>query len=101
MVTVVGIHYVGKIQGRSYTRTLLDQLSEGQVQWHPLDVNFDTVRFASADLSLFFCSRYLIFSNSRDKPSGSMVGTLALKVVGVALPCCLLPVNVMFCNSCL
>ena len=38
-----GIHYVGKIQGTSFSRTILDQISDGQIRLQPLDKNYDTV----------------------------------------------------------
>ncbi|XP_067950761.1 all-trans-retinol 13,14-reductase-like [Watersipora subatra] len=41
----VGIHYVGNIHIDSFPRVLLDQISYGQIQWQPLDENYDTVIF--------------------------------------------------------
>ncbi|XP_067948219.1 all-trans-retinol 13,14-reductase-like [Watersipora subatra] len=38
-----GIHYIGELQHRTMTKTLFEQISDGQVQWAPLDQNFDTV----------------------------------------------------------
>uniref|UniRef100_UPI00358FEBBE all-trans-retinol 13,14-reductase isoform X1 n=1 Tax=Myxine glutinosa TaxID=7769 RepID=UPI00358FEBBE len=39
----VGIHYVGEMQSNAITRLLIDQLTDGQLQWIPLDDPFDTV----------------------------------------------------------
>ncbi|XP_046380496.2 all-trans-retinol 13,14-reductase-like [Haliotis rufescens] len=38
-----GIHYVGDMDGRSMLSTAVDQLTEGQLQWVPLDDAFDVV----------------------------------------------------------
>ena len=38
-----GIHYIGEMQHRTLQRTLFEQISDGQVQWQPLEQNFDTV----------------------------------------------------------
>lgn len=44
MFLLTGIHYVGQLDTPSISRTLVDQISDGQIQWTPLDENFDTVR---------------------------------------------------------
>uniref|UniRef100_F6ZUE7 All-trans-retinol 13,14-reductase n=1 Tax=Monodelphis domestica TaxID=13616 RepID=F6ZUE7_MONDO len=36
-----GIHYVGQLKKGSYSRFLLDQITEGQLDWAPLDSPFD------------------------------------------------------------
>ncbi len=36
-----GLHYVGNMQGNSETFRLLDQLTEGQLQWAPMDCAYD------------------------------------------------------------
>lgn len=41
----LGIHYIGEMETRTLGRTLFEQISDGQVQWAPLDKNFDTVSF--------------------------------------------------------
>merc|ERR1719381_12021 len=40
----VGIHYVGEMGSRSLNKTLLDQISDGQIEWAPLDDEFDIVQ---------------------------------------------------------
>ena len=35
----VGIHYVGEMGRPSYGKTLLDFVSDGQIQWAPLGIN--------------------------------------------------------------
>ncbi|KAE8619053.1 hypothetical protein XENTR_v10009581 [Xenopus tropicalis] len=39
----VGIHYIGQMNEHSPTRILIDQLTEGQLQWAPMDDPFDVV----------------------------------------------------------
>ncbi|KAL3857332.1 hypothetical protein ACJMK2_012010 [Sinanodonta woodiana] len=38
-----GIHYVGKMMEGNETRILIDQVTEGQVVWVPMDETYDTV----------------------------------------------------------
>jgi len=40
----VGIHYIGEMGHQTLNKTLLDQICEGQVEWAPLDDDFDVVR---------------------------------------------------------
>ena len=39
-----GIHYVGKMIEGDQTKVLLDQITEGQVTWVPMDKEYDIVR---------------------------------------------------------
>ena len=39
----VGIHYIGKMSNGQFNRTFLDQISEGQIEWAPLDDAYDVV----------------------------------------------------------
>ncbi|XP_030830557.1 all-trans-retinol 13,14-reductase-like [Strongylocentrotus purpuratus] len=39
----VGIHYIGEMAQSTITRLYIDQLTEGQLLWDPIDKNFDTV----------------------------------------------------------
>ena len=39
----VGIHYIGNITGQSMNRVLTDQITDGQLDWVPLEDVFDTV----------------------------------------------------------
>jgi len=48
----VGIHYIGNMDQGSPTRTLLDQLTAGQLQWAPLDDRFDTAVLGDRRYSL-------------------------------------------------
>nr|CAH0101005.1 unnamed protein product [Daphnia galeata] len=41
----VGIHYVGGFTRQTITHTLLDQISDGQIQWAQLEHNYDRVIF--------------------------------------------------------
>jgi len=44
MSILSGIHYVGKMMEGDMTRVLIDQVTEGQVVWEPMDQIFDKVR---------------------------------------------------------
>ncbi|GCC28487.1 all-trans-retinol 13,14-reductase-like [Chiloscyllium punctatum] len=39
----VGIHYIGELYERSFLRTLVDQITDGQLQWAKMDDVFDNV----------------------------------------------------------
>ncbi|XP_038045261.1 all-trans-retinol 13,14-reductase-like [Patiria miniata] len=39
----VGIHYIGEMANNTISKVLVDQLTDGQLQWEPLDETFDTV----------------------------------------------------------
>jgi len=47
----VGIHYIGNIAGTSMNRVFIDQLTDGQLDWVPLDEIFDTVVIGDVDHS--------------------------------------------------
>ena len=38
-----GVHYVGELEDGQKLRVLVDQITEGQVTWVPLEKEFDTV----------------------------------------------------------
>jgi len=40
----VGIHYIGAMGSQTLNKTLLDQISDGQIEWAPLDDAFDVVK---------------------------------------------------------
>jgi len=40
----VGIHYIGEMGHQTLNKTLLDQICEGQVEWSPLDDDFDVIQ---------------------------------------------------------
>ena len=40
----VGIHYIGEMGRQTLNKTLLDQISSGQIEWAPLDDEFDVVQ---------------------------------------------------------
>lgn len=40
----VGIHYIGEMGHQTLNKTLLDQICRGQVEWAPLDDDFDVIR---------------------------------------------------------
>jgi len=39
----VGIHYIGEMGRQTLNKTLLDQISEGQIEWAPLEQEYDVV----------------------------------------------------------
>ncbi|XP_022085438.1 putative all-trans-retinol 13,14-reductase [Acanthaster planci] len=39
----VGIHYIGEMTNNTISKVFIDQLTDGQLQWYPLDETFDTV----------------------------------------------------------
>lgn len=41
----VGIHYIGELESGCLNRTLVDQISDGQIEWDKLDDEFDVVVF--------------------------------------------------------
>lgn len=40
----VGIHYIGEMGHQTLNKTLLDQICEGQVEWAPLEDEFDVIQ---------------------------------------------------------
>jgi len=40
----VGIHYIGEMGKQTLNKTLLDQICDGQLEWAPLDHEYDVVR---------------------------------------------------------
>jgi len=40
----VGIHYIGEMGRQTLNKTLLDQISEGQIEWAPLEEDYDVVK---------------------------------------------------------
>eukprot|EP00088_Acartia_fossae_P016828 TRINITY_DN1947_c1_g1_i1.p1 TRINITY_DN1947_c1_g1~~TRINITY_DN1947_c1_g1_i1.p1 ORF type:complete len:627 (+),score=164.25 TRINITY_DN1947_c1_g1_i1:50-1930(+) len=45
----VGIHYIGEMNTQSLNKTLSDQLTEGQLEWEPLDPDFDVISIGYGD----------------------------------------------------
>ncbi len=45
----VGIHYIGEIGPGELNRTLVDQITEGQVEWVPLEKTFDEISIGNSD----------------------------------------------------
>ena len=43
----VGIHYIGEMGVQTVNKTLLDQVSDGQVEWAPLEEEFDVVQIGA------------------------------------------------------
>lgn len=48
----VGIHYIGNIVGASMGRVLVDQLTDGQLDWVPLEEIYDIVVLGDLDKSV-------------------------------------------------
>ena len=45
----VGIHYIGSMSGQQMSKVLIDQLTDAQLEWVPIDDNFDTVILGDLD----------------------------------------------------
>jgi len=45
----VGIHYVGEMGSQTINKVLVDQITEGQLEWAPLQDNYDTVSIGYGD----------------------------------------------------
>ncbi|XP_071497247.1 all-trans-retinol 13,14-reductase-like [Diadema antillarum] len=50
----VGIHYIGEMATNTITRTYIDQLTEGQLLWEPIDKNYDTIVVGEGEKKKFF-----------------------------------------------
>ena len=60
MHCVTGIHYIGEMDGKSWTHVLVDQLTEGQLDWVPMDQEYDVVcgrniEFTINNAHIFMC----------------------------------------------
>ena len=45
----VGIHYIGEMGVQTVNKTLLDQVCDGQIEWAPLEDEFDVVQIGVAE----------------------------------------------------
>ncbi|XP_050714755.1 all-trans-retinol 13,14-reductase-like [Eriocheir sinensis] len=45
----VGIHYIGDMNTQSLSKTYVDQITNGQLEWEPLEEAYDQVVFAEKD----------------------------------------------------
>jgi len=45
----VGIHYVGEVEGNTLTQTYIDQITEGQLGWAPVEDCIDRVELGTGD----------------------------------------------------
>uniref|UniRef100_A0A670JW88 All-trans-retinol 13,14-reductase n=1 Tax=Podarcis muralis TaxID=64176 RepID=A0A670JW88_PODMU len=59
----VGIHYIGRMQENSSQRMIIDQLTDGQLQWAEMDSPFDTVILGDPDN----CKRYYLYKANIDR----------------------------------
>ncbi|XP_064109904.1 all-trans-retinol 13,14-reductase-like [Macrobrachium nipponense] len=55
----VGIHYIGEMHYQSVTKTFVDHITNRQLEWAPLEDDFDEVVFAEKDKEL---RRYPVYS---------------------------------------
>nr|XP_057905052.1 all-trans-retinol 13,14-reductase [Doryrhamphus excisus] len=62
----VGIHYVGEMHSYKPLRCVLDQITNGQLQWDPMDNPFDQVLIGPPENR----RRYPIYSGSKRFPAG-------------------------------
>lgn len=45
----VGIHYIGEVHGNTITQTFIDQITEGQLGWAPVEDVIDRVELGVGD----------------------------------------------------
>uniref|UniRef100_H9GHG8 All-trans-retinol 13,14-reductase n=1 Tax=Anolis carolinensis TaxID=28377 RepID=H9GHG8_ANOCA len=62
----VGIHYVGQMEEGSILRMMIDQLTDGQLQWAKMDSPFDTLILGDPDVG----KRYYLHSGETDYIQG-------------------------------
>nr|XP_028564029.1 all-trans-retinol 13,14-reductase-like isoform X1 [Podarcis muralis] len=62
----VGIHYIGQMQENSILRVMIDQLTDGQLQWAQMDSPFDTVILGDLDS----CKKYYLYSGEKEYVKG-------------------------------
>ena len=55
----MGVHYIGDMNRPSLTKFLLDQVTDGQIEWAPLDEEFDQVSIGYGDQN----RRYPVVAN--------------------------------------
>uniref|UniRef100_A0A665W4Q8 Inactive all-trans-retinol 13,14-reductase-like n=1 Tax=Echeneis naucrates TaxID=173247 RepID=A0A665W4Q8_ECHNA len=58
----VGLHYIGQVHENSLLRIAFDQISEGQLEFQPLNQHFDTIRIGLGDDT----REYTIFSGKTE-----------------------------------
>ena len=59
----VGIHYIGKMSQGQFNRQFLDQISEGQIEWNPLEDAYDIVSIGNFAVFLKHIRFYKLFTN--------------------------------------
>ncbi|KAF7242172.1 All-trans-retinol 13,14-reductase [Varanus komodoensis] len=62
----VGIHYIGQMQEGSSLRMMIDQLTDGQLQWAKMDSPFDVVIFGDQESN----RRYFLYSGEKEYVEG-------------------------------
>ncbi|XP_060642931.2 all-trans-retinol 13,14-reductase [Anolis sagrei] len=62
----VGIHYVGQMEEGSILRMMIDQLTDGQLQWAKMDSPFDTLILGDPDVG----KRYYLHSGETEYIQG-------------------------------
>lgn len=67
----VGIHYIGEMEHPSISRTYVDHITNGQLEWTPLSESYDEVIFAEKDKDV---RRYPVYSG-KDKWEASLKKT--------------------------
>uniref|UniRef100_A0A8D2LJB7 All-trans-retinol 13,14-reductase n=1 Tax=Varanus komodoensis TaxID=61221 RepID=A0A8D2LJB7_VARKO len=61
-----GIHYIGQMQEGSSLRMMIDQLTDGQLQWAKMDSPFDVVIFGDQESN----RRYFLYSGEKEYVEG-------------------------------
>ena len=63
----VGIHYIGEVNPGNLNRTFIDQITEGQLEWEPLNDIYDIVQIEYDEEKKRFVTFFLnfIFINNK------------------------------------
>ncbi|XP_053125727.1 all-trans-retinol 13,14-reductase [Hemicordylus capensis] len=62
----VGIHYIGQMQEDSILRIMIDQLTDGQLQWAKMDSPFDVLILGDPESS----KKYFLYSGEKEYVEG-------------------------------
>ena len=57
----VGIHYIGEVNPGNLNRTFIDQITEGQLEWEPLNDIYDIVQIEYDEEKKRFVTFFLNF----------------------------------------
>ena len=67
----IGVHYIGDVGSQTPNKTILDQITEGQLEWEPLDDPYDVVNIGYGDDKRY--KMIWTFTNLRSVPFAGSV----------------------------